>query len=184
MKIDEDVEKEHANAEAHLAALHQETSLLALPDAKDNPRDPTAFVEACEYPECAAAIDCEYNPLFKRNIWTYIEPTPEMNIIAFLWIFRLKMLDVLGLHYICKARCCVRGDVQELDMDINLDTLHAPVASHQTFPSIRSSLEPYSRRSDLPNAYLYRKIDIPVYMYQPTDSSQRGARSGMICRLK
>ncbi len=48
-----------------------------------------------------------------------------MNIIAFLWIFRLKLLDALGLHYMYKARCCARGDLQEQDIDFNPDTLYA-----------------------------------------------------------
>ncbi len=114
IEFDEDVEKEHANVEAHLVhcltALHHETPRLALPDAKDDAKLQTSFAEACQYPKWAAAIDRKYNALITRNTWTYVEPTPEMNIIVFLWIFRLKLLDALGLHYMCKGEVlCARG---------------------------------------------------------------------------
>ncbi len=47
IEVDEDEEKEHTNAEAHVVhcvtALHKETPRLALPDAKDDARVPTSF---------------------------------------------------------------------------------------------------------------------------------------------
>ncbi len=67
------------------------------------------YPKFCQYPEWAAAIGREYHALMKGSTWAYIKPTPEMNIIAFLWIFRLKPLDAIGLHYMCKARCCAAG---------------------------------------------------------------------------
>ncbi len=73
---------------------------MAFPEARaDDARVPTSFEEACQSPEWAAAIDREYNALIRRNTWTYVRPSAEMNIIAFLWIFRLKLLDALGLQY-------------------------------------------------------------------------------------
>ncbi len=110
------------NAETHLvhclSAFYQETPRLALPDDTDDARATTSFSEACQYPEWAAAIDREYNAFIMWNTWIYVEPTPEMNMTSFLLIFRLKLLDALGLHYMCKVRCCARGGLQEQDIDL------------------------------------------------------------------
>ncbi len=61
---------------------------MALPQsAVDDAQVPRSFAEACQSPEWAAASDREYNALIRRNTWTCVRPTPEMHIIAFLWIF-------------------------------------------------------------------------------------------------
>ncbi len=108
------------------------------------------------------------------------------DVIDFLWTFRKKMLDALGTLYICKARCCARGDLQEENIDFNPDALYAPVASHETIPIILSfaaSSDFILEVGDVANAYLYGKIDVPVYIRQPTNSSGREARPGMVCKL-
>ncbi len=86
-----------------------------------------------------------------------------------------------------KARCCARGDLQEQDIDFNPDTLYAPLASHESIRLILAFAASSSltlEGGDLANAYLYGKLDIPVYMHQPTDYSQCEARPGMVCRLE
>ncbi len=78
IEVDEDVQQEHPNAEAHLihcvTALHQESPRLALPEARaDDARVPSSFEEACQSPKWAA-IDREYNALVRRNTCTYVNP--------------------------------------------------------------------------------------------------------------
>lgn len=84
----------------------------------ENVLAPGSFSEAQRYPEWTAAIDKEYDALVSRNTWAYVGRTDNMNVIPFLWTFRVKYLDTGGHRYKCKGRCITIGDLQLANLDL------------------------------------------------------------------
>ena len=44
-----------------------------------------------------------------------------MRSVPFIWVFRKKPLDDIGILYLYKARCCFRGDRQLEFFDFDPD---------------------------------------------------------------
>jgi len=149
-------------------------------------RVPRNFTEAIAHKSWCDAIDREYYALVARNVWRYLPRTNNMNPLPYTWVFRIKPLDTFGRECLHKARCCVRGDLQDPAVDFDPSSLYAPVASHE---SIRLLFAIAARDNliveggDVANAYLYGKIDFPVLMEQPTNSSCKEAMPGHVCEL-
>lgn len=192
IEADDDRTDTNDNAEAHLTFCL--SSIV-----KENPRFPTPertaheiqvprnFKEACKSTEWAEAIDKEFNALVQRGTWTYVKRRQELHVIKHLWTFRLKLLDKHGYKYKCKARCVARGDEQEAGIDFQPESLYAPVATHEGIRLVlahAASMNLILEGGDVPNAYLFGKLDIPVYMEQPCNSSGMQQQPGMICKLE
>lgn len=172
--------------EAFLGAFQASlTTFIAKGNLKD-PRLPKSFNDAIQSPDWCAAIDREFNALRNRNTWKLIRRTPDMNVLPFTWVFRIKPLDATGKTVLYKARCCVRGDYQLAYFDFDPFTTYAPVASHE---GIRILLAYAAARrlivegGDVSNAYLFGDIDCPVYIEQPTNSTGLKERHGYVCQL-
>lgn len=72
-------------------------------------------------------------------------------------------------------------------VDFHPDTLYAPVASHEKIPLViafAASQDYLVEGGDISNANLYGKIDVPVFMRQPMDSTGVEATPGKICELR
>jgi len=172
-----------------LVCIHHETPHIAY-SIKKKRKDfsvPSSFAKACEDPNWCDAIDREYNALVKRNTWTYIRRTPEMKPVPFTWVFKLKQIDGDGKRFLHKARCCLRGDKQTPFVDFNPDNTYAPVAAHETIRLLISYAASHNlilEGADISNAYLYGKMDIPILMEQPTNSTQVQERPGHLAILQ
>lgn len=151
-----------------------------------DPKLPTDFTDAVRHKAWRDAIDREYSALRKRNTWTYVRRTSDMNVLPITWVFRLKHLDHNGRDVLHKARCCVRGDYQVEDVDFDPSGTHAPVASHEAVRILfahAASNDLIVEGGDVANAYLYGKIDCHVYIEQPTDSTGKEHAPGHVCVL-
>lgn len=120
-----------------------------------DPNVPKAFSYAVKLKVWRAAIDREFNALVIRGTWTYTKRTPEMHVLPYTWVFRLKLLDAAGTKFLEKARCCVRGDLQSPEIDFDPFGLHAPVASHEAIRlvlSVAAADDLIVERGDIANA--------------------------------
>lgn len=149
-------------------------------------RLPRSFREACEIPSWAEAIDREYNALVDRGTWTYIDQTPDMDPLPFTWNFRVKDVSV-GNGLLCKARCCLCGNLQQAFRDFDPENLYAPVVRHETIGMFLAKVVAQQLQvegADGDNSYLYGDMDKPIIMKQPTDSSGKPRYPGKVCLVK
>ena len=147
---------------------------------------PKSFAEACKNPNWCEGIDREYNAHVRRGTWIYVIRTSDMRPVPYIWVFRKKPLDDIGLEWLFKARCCLRGDRQVEFLDYDPDFVYAPVAAHESIRILicfAASQNLILEGADISNAYLYGNLDVPIIMEQPTDSSQIEARPGYVCKL-
>ena len=184
---EEEPDAEEVQSKAYFA--HYSQIPLSLKAAKKDKRIPKSFNDACTIPNWAQAIDREYNALVARDTWEYVERTPNMKPLPFIWDFRIK--DTAGslANVLCKARCCLRGDQQIAYRDFDPDNLYAPVVRHETIRVfiVKSSAQGLIvEGADVDNAYLYGDIEdgTIIIMEQPTNSSGIPARPGFVCRLR
>ena len=152
----------------------------------DGPALPRSFEEACRIPHWAESIDREYNAHIRNKTWTYVKITPDMKPVPFKWAFRAKSINAARMKYLYKARCNLRGDLQEEGIDFDPDALYAPVAGHETLLLLFN----YAAAENLDvegcdgdNAYINGFIDIPIVMAQPTNSSMQLSMPGHACLL-
>lgn len=153
---------------------------------KKDPRLPKSFVDVIKDRKWCEAIGREYNTLIHRETWTYISRTDDMSLLPFTLVFRLKPLDEDENLVLCKARCCVRGDLQEALLDYGPEATYAPVASHEsigTLLAIAAQDGLIAEGGDVENAYLYGDIDAEFIIEQPTNSSGKEYHPGKVCRL-
>lgn len=122
----------------------------------------------------AAAVDREYDALVRSGAWKYVKRTNNMRPVPFKWTFRAKTArrHRRQLHY--KARCVLRGDLQEPYEDFDPENLYAPVAAHETlhiFIAVAASHKLIPEGSEVSNTRRStERIDIPILMEQPTNS--------------
>ena len=105
-----------------------------------------------------------------------------MRPVPFIWVWRKKPLDDVGILFLYKARCCLRGDCQHEFFEYDPDFIYAPVAAHESIRTIVAFAAAHGltlEGADISNAYLYGNLDIPIIMEQPTDSSQFEAKPSM-----
>lgn len=153
----------------------------------DGPPLPLSFKDACNHPAWAASIDREYLALVERETWEYVKRTADMKPVPFKWSFRAKQIDDEGKEFIYKARCNLRGDLQEAYHDFDPEGIYAPVAAHESIRmlmAIAAQLGLILEGGDVSNAYLYGSMDSPITMEQPTDSTGKQARPGYVCLLR
>jgi len=153
---------------------------------RSDPTLPRSFNEACRYPPWCAAIDREYNALVDRGTWTYVRRQSSMKPVPYTWVFKKKPLDAIGKLFMEKARCCLRGDRQLAHFDYDPSKTYAPVASHDAIRmliAIAAGDNLIIEGADVSNAYLYGDMDIPIIMEQPTNSTQKPAMPGHVCKL-
>lgn len=46
-------------------------------------------------------------------------------------VFRLKKLNAVAKHVFKKDWCCVRGELQASEVDLDENAIHAPIASNE-----------------------------------------------------
>ena len=109
-----------------------------------------------------------------------------MRPVPFKWSFRAKQIAAEIKEFLYKARCNLRGDMQEEHTDFDPEDLYAPVAAHESIRmlyAISAAFNLILEGGDVNNAYLYGFLDTPIYMKQPTDSTGRERYPGMVCLL-
>ena len=147
---------------------------------------PSSFNDAIQDPNLKAAIDREYNSLRTRGTWEYVKRTPDMKLVPFTWVFKLKPLDIDGKNFLHKARCVIRGDKQTAYVDFDPNNVYAPVVCHEAIRILFAYAAAYDLQmegADISNAHLYGKLDIPIFMMQPKNSTGIPERPGMVRRL-
>lgn len=117
-------------------------------------------------------IDREYNELRQRNAWTYVPRPVKAKVIQITWVFRLKFIYKEGVKFLNKARCCVRGDQQKVDIYLYALHTYAPVASHEsvrTLIAYASSHGMLVEGGNVANAFLYGDIECEFIIEQPAN---------------
>ncbi|KAJ6437605.1 reverse transcriptase family protein [Purpureocillium lavendulum] len=120
-------------------------------------------------PEFKDAIRKELHDLLQRGTWRLIERDKARGVpLPLKWVFTYKF-DQDGYLQRCKARVCVRGDLQ--DDDGGLETYAATLAA-KTFRIIMATAARFDldiRQFDVGNAFLYSDLrkDQPVYVQLP-----------------
>lgn len=107
----------------------------------------------------------EFTAFMHNGTWSLIYPKPHMDLVAFKWIFRIK-ISVDGSVERYKA-CLVASTTEHLTM-VRLSALwsfQAGYHSHYTFSCCLSQLD--VRHLDVTNAFLHGFIDEDVHMTQP-----------------
>ncbi|KID83774.1 reverse transcriptase family protein [Metarhizium guizhouense ARSEF 977] len=142
-------------------------------------------------PEFKEAIRKELHDLLQRGTWRLVERDEARGVpLPLKWVFTYKF-DQDGYLQRCKARVCVRGDLQ--DDDGGLETYAATLAA-KTFRVIMATAARFDldvRQFDVSNAFLYSdlKTDQPVYVQLPKGYVelgflQPGETSTMIAKLE
>jgi len=125
------------------------------------------FWEACK---------TEIATLEGMNAWEVVDRTPEMNVIASTWAFKIKRFPD-GLIKKFKARFCARGDQQIEGVDF-FET-YAPVVQWTTVRMmliLEVLLDLKSKQGDVTAAFLHAELgeDEEVYVEMPTGFKQEG----------
>lgn len=181
--IDEIAEEERLMSVLTAAAILEHSFFIYMKTLAD-PRLPRSFKQACEDPYWAAAIDKEFGALVNRGTWNLIPRTRDMHVVPYPWAFRLKPHP--DGYYFHKASCSVRGDRQTPFMDFDPEITYAPVATHETLRVLIAFAAAQNLEiegADISNAYLYGKMDKPIFMEQPTDSSQVPLKPCQVAKL-
>jgi hypothetical protein len=119
--------------------------------------------------EFKEAVRKELHDLLRRGTWRLVERDKARgDPLPLKWIFTYKF-DQDGYLQRCKARVCVRGDLQ--DDDGELETYAATLAA-KTFRVMMATTARFDldvRQFDVGNAFLYSdlKTDQPVYVQLP-----------------
>ena len=156
-------------------------------------RLPARYQDLSNHPmgnEFRDAIRTELHNLLKRGTWRLIErsaaQTPPLPL---KWIFDYKF-DQDGYLRRCKARICVRGDLQEED---GLETYAATLAAKtfRVMMSVSARHDLDIRQFDVGNAFLYSdlKSSQPTYVHLPQGYVELGflkpgETSTMVAHLK
>lgn len=120
-------------------------------------------------PEFKEAIRKELRDLLKRGTWRLIErDKAQASPLPLKWVFNYKF-DQNGYLQRCKARICVRGDLQ--DDDGSHETYAATLAA-RTFRIAMATAARFDldiRQFDVGNAFLYSELkkDHPIYVQLP-----------------
>ena len=102
--------------------------LSAKANAKDNP----TWNEATNGPMSEIfwkAMDVELNTLNRKDVWTVVDQTDDMNVLESTWAFKVKRYPD-GTICKIKARFCVQGYLQI--EGVNFFNTYAPVVSWLT----------------------------------------------------
>ncbi|OAQ57989.1 integrase, catalytic core [Purpureocillium lilacinum] len=115
------------------------------------------------------AMRSELRNLLQRGTWRLIErEKARAPPLPLKWVYTYKF-DQDGYLQRCKARICVRGDLQEVDD--SLETYAATLAA-KTFRVVMATAARFDldiRQFDVGNAFLYSDLnkDRPVYVQLP-----------------
>jgi hypothetical protein len=52
--------------------------------------EPTCFTQASKHAEWRTTMNEEFDALLKNVIWSFVLPSPAMNIVGSKWVFRIK----------------------------------------------------------------------------------------------
>ena len=67
-----------------------------------DPGVPRSFSVAVRFPKWRASIDREYWAHRKRKNWICVPRTPEMAVVPYTWVFKLKKLDAAATQFLEK----------------------------------------------------------------------------------
>lgn len=151
-----------------------------------NDDTPRSFKEAVHSPAWREAIDREYQALLKRETWRFVHKTADMKPVPFTWVFKLQQLNKYGTGLLHKARCCIRGDKLQANIEYDPSNIYAPVVSHEAIRILHTFAAGEGLIMEgayITNAYLYGNVDVPNIIFQPTDSSGVESHPVMVCIL-
>ncbi|KAL2114802.1 hypothetical protein VTJ04DRAFT_2111 [Mycothermus thermophilus] len=120
------------------------------------------------------ACDDEWRGMFNRKTWRKVKrEEAKGRILPLKWVFTYK-LDEEGNVERCKARLCVRGDLQPHS---SLETTYAATLAARSFRlmmAIAAFFDLETEQFDVKQAFLYSDIDQPVYVKFPDGYEENG----------
>jgi hypothetical protein len=159
-------------------------SCYALNAYSDLP-EPKSFKEAKaspEWNEWHAGMREEYESMGQRDVWkkVRVEDLPTgTKVLAGKWVYKKKRHADNSI-YRYKARWVARGFLQRFGLDY--DETYAAVAHIVTIRLCLALAAQYDhdvRQMDVDTAYLYAKLDKPIYMQLPHGFEEEG----YVCQL-
>jgi hypothetical protein len=122
-----------------------------------------------ELEEWFVSMEIEFDGLVEKNTYSIIDRTqvPDgLQIIKSTWVFRLKRRPD-GTIVKKKSRFCVRGDIQELDLN---ELVYAPVVDWGTVRLVLIIAVAYAmntKQIDFRNAFVQSFLPAPIYLELP-----------------
>jgi hypothetical protein len=129
--------------------------------------EPSNISEALSDHKWQQAMQEEYNALLQNKTWHLVPPSPDKNLIACKWVYRIKK-NADGTVERYKARLVAKGFKQRYGIDYE-DTF-SPVVKAATIRLVLalSVSRGWSlRQLDVKNAFLHGVLEEEVYMKQP-----------------
>nr|GEY13592.1 hypothetical protein [Tanacetum cinerariifolium] len=129
--------------------------------------EPKKPVQALKDPSWVEAMQEELLQLKLLNVWTLVDLPKDKWAIGTKWIFRNKK-DERGIVIKNKVRLVAQGHTQEEGIDY--DEVFAPVArikAIRLFLAYASFKDFIVCQMDVKSAFIYKKIEDEVYVYQP-----------------
>ena len=145
--------------------------------AKANAEDNPTWNEATNGPMSDGfwkAMDIELETLTRKDAWTVVDRTDDMNVLESTWAYKVKRYPDGTIRKL-KARFCVRGYLQIEGVDF-FDT-YAPVVSWLTVRIvmiISLILRLESVQVDYTAAFIQAPIDDEVYVEMPRGYREHG----------
>ena len=113
--------------------------------------------------------------LINQNTWNTVPWSEANNAIKSRWLFKLKRLPD-GAPSEFKARFCVRGDLQKVEVD--LFETYAPVVSWSTISILPTLVlqEWSTRQMDYDNAFAEAELEETVFVEPPKCFAPRSGK--------
>ncbi|KAM1015922.1 hypothetical protein ACFX2A_046661 [Malus domestica] len=128
------------------------------------------------------AMKEELDSMYKNNVWTLVESSPQIKPIGCKWVYKTKR-DALGKIERHKARLVAKGFTQREGIDYN-DTF-SPVSSKDSMRVVMALVAHFDlelHQMDVKTAFLNGDLEECIYMKQPTGFVERG-KENMVCQL-
>jgi hypothetical protein len=168
---------------AYSSNITSTTSVHMRDLTRKEPRNWKELVDHPLYARFKKGAQDEIDALRKRDTWEEVPRTEATGTpLPLKWVFAYKF-DKNGYLDRCKARICVRGDLQE-EEQIN-NTYAATLTAHtfRVMIALAAYFDLEIKQFDIKNAYLNTKLDeqgAPIYCELPDGFK----RPGIIARLK
>lgn len=163
------------------SAFHASFNSFAATHQRDLPPPPRNWAEAMKHQfaaEWQQAAQSAYKDLQDRGVFLEVPAesiqSQDQNhpVLPLKWVFTYK-LDSHGFLLRCKARLCVRGDLQPFN---NLDTYASTLAarSFRCLMAFAAYFNLDTRQLDAMNAYTNSTLDETVYVWPPPGFKKQG----------
>ena len=144
---------------------------------------PNSIAEIGSRDDCdkwMSAAQGEMESMSKNEVWSLVSPPPDVDIIRSRWVFSVKRHKDGSIDRY-RARLCAKGCMQK--GVFKFSDVYSPTASYETVKAVLASICEFDLEAvqlDVKAAFLYGKLDKPIYMYQPEGFDDGSDR---VCKL-